>query len=137
LKNKKPDNVVWDENKEKYVAKLLPYASELNSPLIDVPNVDVFKKRGLEKVSKQFNAELVDLKKKITRFAQEASDTQKVYSAKFKFEPIVGEVYFLYEGEKENYLSLIPPENWGEKFIGAFRLSSEYKWEQVDWKLTT
>ena len=137
MKNKKPDNVVWDENKEKYVAKLLPYASELNSPIIDVPNVDVFKKRGVEKVSKQFNAELVDLKKKITRFAQEASDTQKVYSAKFKFEPIVGEVYFLYEGEKENYLSLIPPENWAEKFIGAFRLSSEYKWEQVDWKLTT
>ena len=137
MKNKKPDNIIWDEDKEKYVAKLLPYASELNSPIIDVTNIDVFKKKGVEKVSKHFNAELVDLKRKITRFVKEASDTQKVYSAKFKFEPIVGEVYFLYAGEKENYLSLIPPENWGKKFVGAFRLSSEYKWEQVDWKSTT
>ena len=96
LKNKKPDKIVWDENQEKYVAKLLPYGSELNGPIIEVPNVDLFKKKGVDKVSKQFNAELVDLKKKITRFVKEASDTQKVYSAKFKFEPIIGEVYFLY-----------------------------------------
>ena len=137
MKNKKPDKVVWDENQEKYVAKLLPYGSELNGPIIEVPNVDIFKKKGVDKVSKQFNAELVDLKKKITRFVKEASDTQKVYSAKFKFEPIIGEVYFLYFGKKENYLSLIPPENWKKKFIGAFRLNSEYKWEQVDWKSTT
>ena len=47
------------------------------------------------------------------------------------------EVYFLYFGKKENYLSLIPPENWKKEFIGAFRLNSEYKWEQVDWKSTT
>ena len=137
MKNKKPDNIIWDEDKEKYVAKLLPYASELNSPIIDVTNIDVFKKKGVEKVSKHFNAELVDLKRKITRFVKEASDTQKVYSAKFKFEPIVGEVYFLYAGEKENYLSLIPPENWKKEFIGAFRLNSEFKWEQIDWKSTT
>ncbi len=137
MKNKKPDNIIWDEDKEKYVAKLLPYASELNGPIIDVTNIDVFKKKGVEKASKHFNAELVDLKRKITRFVKEASDTQKVYSAKFKFEPIVGEVYFLYAGEKENYLSLIPPENWKKEFIGAFRLNSEFKWEQIDWKSTT
>ena len=137
LKNRKSDNIVWDETQEKYIAKLLPYASQVNSPLIEVPNVDAFKKKGVDKVSKQFNAELVDLKKKITQFVKEASDTQKVYSAKFKFEPLVGEVYFLYFGKKENYLSLIPPENWKKEFIGAFRLNSEYKWEQVDWKATT
>ena len=102
LKNKKSDNIVWDETQEKYIAKLLPYASQVNSPLIEVPNVDAFKKKGVDKVSKQFNAELVDLKKKITQFVKEASDTQKVYSAKFKFEPLVGEVYFLYFGKNEN-----------------------------------
>ena len=47
------------------MAKLLPYGSELNGSIIEVPNVDVFKKKGVDKVSKQFNAELVDLKKKI------------------------------------------------------------------------
>ena len=60
-------------------------------------------------------------------------DTQKVYSAKFKFEPLVGETYFLYQGEKEEYLSLIPPESWKKEFIGAYRLNSEYKWDNITW----
>ena len=106
MKNKKPDKIVWDENQEKYVAKLLPYGSELNGPIIEVPNVDNFKKKGVDKVSKQFNAELIDLKKKITRFVKEASDTQKVYSAKFKFEPIVGEIYFYTSGKKKTIYRL-------------------------------
>ena len=137
MKNKKKDHIIWDEAKEEYIAKLIPYASRVSGPLIEVPNVDAFKKKGIEKVSKQLNAELVDLKKKIKTFVNEASNTQKVYSAKFKFEPVVGETYFLYQGNKGDYLSLVPPENWAEKFIGAFRLSSEYKWEEVDWKKST
>ena len=64
-KKKKPDNVVWDENKEEYIARLLPYGSDTSSPVIDVPNVAGFKKEGVDKASKQFNAELEDLKSKI------------------------------------------------------------------------
>ena len=94
MKNKKKDHIIWDEAKEEYIAKLIPYASRVSGPLIEVPNVDAFKKKGIEKVSKQLNAELVDLKKKIKTFVKEASNTQKVYSAKFKFEPVVGEIYF-------------------------------------------
>ena len=114
MKNRKSDNIVWDETQEKYIAKLLPYASQVNSPLIEVPNVDAFKKKGVDKVSKQFNAELVDLKKKITQFVKEASDTQKVYSAKFKFEPLVGEVYF-YILEKKKTICHSYPLKTGKK----------------------
>ena len=104
MKEKKPDAVVWDETGQSYFAKLLPYASSLSGPIIDVPNVDAFKKKGVDKVSKQFQAELADLQSKIKDFVNLASDTQMVYSAKFKFEPIVGETYHLYEGEKESFL---------------------------------
>ena len=45
LKEKKPDAVVWDETQESYIAKLLPYASSLSGPIIEVPNVDAFKKK--------------------------------------------------------------------------------------------
>ena len=60
-KKKKPDNIVWDENKEEYIARLLPYGSDTSSPVIDVPNVAGLKKEGVDKASKQFNAELEDL----------------------------------------------------------------------------
>jgi hypothetical protein len=132
LKKKKPDQVVWDQEQEDYIARLLPYATQANGPVIKIPNVDAFKQKGVEKVSKQLQTELDELQNKIKNFVKSASDTQKVYTAKFKFEPLVGEVYFLYQGEKEEYLSLIPPNQWKKKFLGAFRLSSEYKWEQVE-----
>ncbi|MCH1454082.1 MAG: DUF2452 domain-containing protein [Flavobacteriaceae bacterium] len=133
MKKKKPDQVVWDQEQEDYIARLLPYATQTNGPVIKIPNVDAFKQKGVEKVSKQLQTELEELQNKIKNFVKSASDTQKVYTAKFKFEPLVGEVYFLYQGEKEEYLSLIPPNQWKKKFLGAFRLSSEYKWEQVEW----
>ena len=47
-KKKKPDNIVWDENKEEYIARLLPYGSDTSSPVIDVPNVAGFKIEGVE-----------------------------------------------------------------------------------------
>ena len=132
MKRKKPDQIVWDEEQEEYIARLLPYAAQASGPVIKIPNVDSFKQKGVEKVSKQLQTELEELQSKIKDFVKSASDTQKVYTAKFKFEPLVGETYFLYEGEGEDYLSLISPDQWEKKYLGAFRLSSEYKWERVD-----
>ena len=85
MKEKKPDAVVWDETQEAYIAKLLPYASSLSGPIIDVPNVDAFKKKGVDRVSKQFQAELKDLQEQIKSFVTLATETQKVYQAHFKF----------------------------------------------------
>lgn len=112
MKKKKPDQVVWNEEQEEYIARLLPYASQASGPVIKIPNVDAFKQKGVEKVSKQLQTELEELQDKIKKFVKSASDTQRVYTAKFKFEPLVGETYFLYKGDKEDYLSLIPPEQW-------------------------
>ena len=132
MKSKKPDQVVWDDDQKKYIARLLPFAAQTSGPVIKVPNVDAFKQKGVEKVSKQLQTELEELQNKIKDFVKSANDTQKVYAAKFKFEPLVGETYFLYEGKKDRYLSLISPDQWNKKFLGAFRLSSEYKWERIE-----
>ena len=131
--SKKPDGVAWDEENEVYIAKLLPYATTNSSPVISIPNVDAFKQKWVEKVSKQFKAELEDLQNKIKQFVSLAADTQKVYSAKFKFEPVVGESYHLYAGKDgENFLSLISPDSWNKEYLGTFRLNGEYKWERQD-----
>ena len=131
MEKKKPDNVVWDKTQDQYFAKILPYASSLSSPIIDVPNVDAFKKKGVDRVSKQFQAELTNLQEQIKAFVSLASDTQLVYNAHFKFEPVVGEVYHLYEGKESAYLSLIAPSEWDKKHLGSFRLNSDYKWERL------
>ena len=123
--------MVWDETHETYFAKLLPYASSLSGPIIEVPNVDAFKKKGVDKVSKQFQAELTDLQENIKSFVSLAADTQQVYNAHFKFEPIVGETYYLYQGLNNTFLSLIEPSQWKQEHLGTFRLNSDYKWERL------
>lgn len=130
MKKNKPDRVVWDETHETYFAKLLPYASNLSDPIIDIPNIDAFKKKGVDKVTKQFQAELKDLQSRIKSFVEIASETQKVYEAHFKFEPIVGEIYHLYEGKGKNFLSLVEPSEWKKQHLGSFRLNSDFKWER-------
>ena len=126
---KKPDSVVWDEASDSYVAKLLPYASSVSGPLIEVPNVDAFKRKGVEKASKILSAELEELQQRIKDFVTEAGNTQRVYAATYKFEPVVGETYHLYEGESGDFLSIIPPNQWRKTHIGSFRLTSDFKWE--------
>ena len=129
MKKKKPDSVVWDETSDSYVAKLLPYASSVSGPLIVVPNVDAFKRKGVEKASKILSAELEELQQRIKDFVTEAGNTQRVYAATYKFEPIVGETYHLYEGDSGDFLSIIPPNQWRKSHVGSFRLSSDFKWE--------
>lgn len=126
---KKPDSVVWDEASDSYVAKLLPYASSVSGPLIEVPNVDAFKRKGVEKASKILSVELEELQQRIKDFVTEAGNTQRVYAATYKFEPIVGETYHLYEGESGDFLSIIPPNQWRKTHVGSFRLTSDFKWE--------
>ena len=131
MKKKKPDSIVWDDTNNKYFAKILPYSSSLGGPIIKVPNVDAFKKRAVDKASKLFRAELLDLQTKIESFVSIVSDTELVYNSEIKFEPIVGETYFLYQGEKNTFLSLIEPVHWKKMHLGTFRLTSEYKWERL------
>lgn len=126
---KKPDSVVWDDATDSFVAKLLPYASSVSGPLIEVPNVDAFKRKGVEKASKILHAELEELQERIKHFVAEASNTQRVYAANYKFEPIVGETYHLYEGDTGDFLSIIPPSQWRKKHVGSYRLTSDFKWE--------
>jgi hypothetical protein len=49
-----------------------------------------------------------------------------VYSAKFSFEPVIGEIYHLYrDAAGVNFLSLISPLEWNREHIGTFKLNSD------------
>ena len=57
---------------------------------------------------------------------------QLIYSAKFNFEPLIGETYHLYSGKDGiNFLSLISPSEWKQTYLGSFILDSENKWEKI------
>ena len=46
---KKPDLVAWDDDKQKYVSSILPYATNVSGPIIKLDDVSGFKERGWTK----------------------------------------------------------------------------------------
>jgi hypothetical protein len=80
-----------------------------------------------------FERERIELIEKAKQLQTEYMESVMVWESKYSFEPIVGNVYYLYDFGKGNTLSIIKPEEWGKQefFKGSFVLTSEYKWKKV------
>ncbi len=128
MKNKKPDNIVFsDENG--YHANLLPYATNVGAPVIKVDDIVSWKSRGIQNVNKELEHKFNELKLQYQSLMQEYKCNELLYSAKFSFEPVIGEIYYLYPAEDGiNFLSLIAPQEWNKEALGAFKLNSDKKW---------
>ena len=128
MENKKPDNIVYSEDKG-YNASMLPYSTSVGAPIIRVDDIVSWKSRGITNVNKEFENKIKELKNQYESLMQEFEWNELVYSAKFAFEPVIGEIYHLYAGEDGvNFLSLISPQEWKKEHIGTFKLNSDKKW---------
>jgi len=122
---KKPDNVADNPG-------LLPYGSNVSAPAIRTEDIDAWKQRGVNKVNKQLSTKFEELKEEYRRLVQEFQWNELVYTAKFAYEPVIGETYHLYVGNNgAPFLSLIGPNEWNREHIGSFRLDSNQKWIKI------
>ena len=131
-KAKKPDTIVYDEESGTYNAALLPYASGVGAPKITTPDITSWKQNNISKVNHEMKSQYDQLKAQYDAMTKKFKDNQLVYGAKFSFEPIVGEVYHLYQNNDGNFLSVIGPNECRWDHVGTFRLSSEKLWEEID-----
>ncbi|MBO6607526.1 DUF2452 domain-containing protein [Psychroserpens sp.] len=131
-KAKKPDQVVFDEEQQTYDAALKPYATNVGAPAIQVEDVTAWKKRNIHKANKQLKTKYLEIKAQYDAMLEELEYNNLVYSARFNFEPIVGETYHLYRDKKEQpFLSIIAPTDCNFDYIGSFELNSEQMWKKV------
>ena len=125
---KYPDNVVWNE-KDGYYAHLLPYATNIGAPVIKPDNVSTWKNEKILKTNHYFNKKYEEIKKQYQKLLDEFEWNSIVYNASYNFQPIIGQIYYLYRRNNgEYFLSLIEPNNWKQEFIGEFQLDSDNKW---------
>ncbi len=121
----KPDNVADNPG-------ILPYGSNIGAPAIKLENIGGWKQKNVEKVNKRIVQKYQELNEEIQKLVQEYEINQLVYGAKFNFEPVVGEIYHLYNGKDGiSFLSLISPTEWNQPYIGSFKLDSENKWIKI------
>ena len=128
---KKPDLVVWDEERG-YYSKELTYGSNIGAPSIHLEDVDGWKKGQAQKANKVFTKKYEEIKEDFKQLVGEVQWNEFVYSSKYNFVPVMGETYYLYEtADGSPFLSLIAPNEWKMNFIGATKLDSNNKWIQI------
>ena len=121
----KPDNVADNPG-------LLPYASNVGAPAIKPDDVDTWKNQKVVKTNHYFETRYNEIKEEYKKLIESYEWNKLVYESNFKFKPIKGETYYLYQRDTGLFLSLIEPEQWNQIFIGAFKLDSNDKWEKVE-----
>jgi len=129
---KKPDLVVFDSETQQYDAAIKPYGTSASSPVIKPLNTATWRNDGVDRVNKQFKSKFDELKKEYEAMMEQFEYNDLVYNAKFNFEPIIGEVYYLYNDKNEEpFLSIIHPDQCNFYYLGSFRLNSQKMWEKL------
>ena len=124
-------------SKEDNVAKkpnLLPYGSNVGAPSIKPTDISSWKEQKVVTTNHYFSSRFDEIKKDYLKLMEEYEWNTLVYNAEFKFKPVMGKVYFLYQKDDGKlFLSLIEPNEWDKIFIGAFKLISDNRWEKTDY----
>jgi len=132
-KKKKPDLVVWSEERG-YYPRELTYGSNLGAPVIHVDNVDGWKLAKIKDVNNEFAARYNELITEAQKLKNEYEWNELIYTkVKYSFQPTIGHIYHLYEKTDETmFLSIIDPSSWYMKYIASFTLDSTNKWIKIN-----
>ncbi|MEP2935650.1 MAG: DUF2452 domain-containing protein [Gilvibacter sp.] len=129
---KKPDNVVFDQDEQRYDAGLKSYATNVGAPAITTTDTVAWKQRNLKAANSEFAAKYQEIDSAYKELLKKYERNALVYSARFNFEPIVGQVYHLYkDNQAQAFLSIIAPEECNFDYVDSFRLGSDKLWELV------
>ncbi|AFL82628.1 Protein of unknown function (DUF2452) [Aequorivita sublithincola DSM 14238] len=130
---KKPDNVVFNIENNRYDAALKPYPTSLGSPVITISDTTAWKNRSINKTNHKVNAKYLELKAEYEKMIMEFEYNNLIFNSEFSFEPVIGEIYHLYKRkEGKSFLSLIAPGQCNFKHIGSFYLNVDQTWEKVN-----
>jgi hypothetical protein len=130
-KNKIPDQVVFNSESGRYDASLKSYGTNLSAPKIETLDTGLWKSNNIRRVNSQFKARYQALKDAFESFSEEFEYNNKVYASKFNFEPVVGEIYYLYKNKAgHDFLSIIPSDECNFEFQGAFYLNEDKVWKK-------
>lgn len=130
---KKPDNVVFNVATQRYDAALKPYATSVGAPVITTTDTTTWKNRSINKVNHKIKVKYLELKSEYEKMMCEFEHNTLIFNSEFSFEPVIGEVYHLYQREKGNsFLSLVAPRQCNFKHIGSFYLNVDQTWEKIN-----
>lgn len=112
---------------------VIPYPTHVGAPKIEPQDLTVFKNHGLNKVDRVIKRRYQELVKEAETLQNSILLQQEIYESNYKFEPIIGEIYHLYEdSDGSKNLSLIGPKEWNKKYLFSVVLNSDMTWSKFD-----
>ncbi len=124
---------------------VLPYSASVSGVAIRPTQDGVIRHKVLTAMEEQTNMQLDQIRKQVELLALQAQEIQSrkelsmiVYSAKLNFQPIIGQVYHLYEKEDGDYMiSMVSPNEWGrsgksyKKHLAKMQLLADHTWKEI------
>jgi len=107
----------------------IPYPTSTLSPQITPPDLTDFKSRGITAVQRELSQQLATMREQYIALLDDFHWNKLVYEAKFGFQPVVGNTYYLYDEGEHLSLSMIEPRRWHKRFVAALKLSAEHQWQ--------
>lgn len=109
-----------------------PYPHHVGAPKIEPVDVTFFKNNGTRKVNRVLKRRYEELVKEAETLQNSYLVNQGIYDSNYKFEPVIGEIYHLYEdSDGTKRLSLIGPNEWTKKYLYSVVLNSDMTWEKI------
>tara|TARA_B110000003_G_C16620796_1_gene523056 strand:+ start:1016 stop:1396 length:381 start_codon:yes stop_codon:yes gene_type:complete len=119
-----PDNVVFNKSDLEYDAFKMPYPTDLTSPNFEKPTIRKISHTAITNLKTQFK----EINDKYQELLSSITSNELVYNARCNFKTIIGSTYYLYSKEDYNFLSIIKPSEWDQKFVGSYTLMSNDLW---------
>jgi len=132
MEEKKPDIIVWSEERG-YYAKELAYGSNVGAPVIKADDVIGWRLREVSNVNNLFTAKYNEIKAEVEKLIDDYNWNELIYGhVEYSFIPVVGQTYYLYKRENSSlFMSLIEPTQWKKEYVGSFKLDSSNKWNKL------
>ena len=140
------DNGTSYTNTEIYHRQMsvLPYSASVSGALVKPTEEGVIRHKALTAMEEQTNMQLDQIRKQIELLALQAQEIHKrkelsmlIYNAKLSFNPVIGQIYYLYEKQDGNHMiSLITPKEWGasmpfKRFVAGVQLLADHTWKEI------
>ena len=125
---KKPDNIVYDVKNDVYDAFKKPYATSFTSKSFNKEKIKIFK----SDTQNYFTTKFLEIKESYENLLEEIEWSTLIENAQYNFNPDIGKTYYLYKGEKNNFLSIIHPKEWEREYLGSYKLTSKNTWNKIE-----
>ncbi len=124
---------------------VLPYSASVSGAVIKPTQEGVIRHKVLTAMEEQTNMQLDQIRKQVELLALQAQEIQSrkelsmiVYSAKLTFQPVIGQIYHLYENHDGSYMiSMVSPNEWGrgsksfKQHTAKVQLLADHTWKEI------